>query len=55
MPGDGQGFGAGAEDRRGAVGHGREALGARDPRSVIDDDGRANLRAAYVEREDRWR
>jgi hypothetical protein len=48
MPGDGQGFGAGAEDGRGA-------LGARDPRSVIDDDGRANLRAAYVEREDRWR
>ena len=53
IPGDGQGFGAGTENRRGAGGHGRGALGARDPRSVIDDNGRANLRAAYVERENR--
>jgi len=52
IPGDGQGLGAGTKDRRGAIGHGRGAIGPRDPRSVIDDDGCANLRAAYVERED---
>ena len=41
------------QDRGRTIGHGRQAPGLGDSRPIVEHDGRANVRAADVEREDR--